>query len=93
MRCTVPTATPNRAAIWCSRRPQCWGKARHTRMALAIMADASEVVAGRISEKDVSAKIDGSLEAPASTSKIGQIHRMIYRHKNIRIFWYCLGCR
>jgi hypothetical protein len=76
--------------------PAMLGKACHTRMALAVMADASKVVASRISEEDISAKIDGlsrSLEAPASTSKFGQIHRMINYHENIGIFWYCLVCR
>ena len=76
--------------------PAMLGKAPHTRTALAIMADASEVAAACIGEKDVSTEIDGlsrTLEAPASTSKLGQIHRMIDRHKNIGIFWDCFCCR
>ena len=72
------------------------GKARHARMTLAIMTDASEVTPSRISEEDVSAEVDGlsrSFEASASTSKVGQIHLMINRHKDIGIFRYCLVCR
>jgi hypothetical protein len=59
------------------------GEACHTRMALAILANAPEVTLIRISEEDVRAKIDSlskSLEAPTSARKVTQIHRIIDRH-------------
>ena len=52
--------------------PAMLGNARHTRMALAIMANAPEVAASRISEEDVGAKVDRlskPLEAPTSARK------------------------
>jgi len=64
-------------------------------MALAIMADTSEVAPSRISEKDVGPEIDSlsrSLEAPASASKFSQIHHVVDGHKDIGVFRYCFAC-
>ena len=65
------------------------GEACHARMALAILANASEVTPSRISEEDVGAKVDGlskPLEAPTSARKASQIRRIIDCHKDIGIF-------
>ena len=65
------------------------GEACHARMALAILANASEVTPSRIGEEDVGAKIDGlskPLEAPTSARKASQIRRIIDCHKDIGIF-------
>jgi hypothetical protein len=65
------------------------GEACHARMALAILADASEVTPSRISKEDVGAKVDGlskPLEAPTSACKASQIRRIIDCHKDIGIF-------
>ena len=75
--------------------PAMLGETCHARMALAIMADATEVVSSHIGEKDVGAKVDGlsrSLETPANARKFAQLHRAIDRDENIGILWNCLAC-
>lgn len=71
------------------------GEACHARMALAILANASEVTPSRISKEDVGAKVDGlsgALETPASARKFVQIHRIIDRDEDIGVLWNRLAC-
>src|SRR5439155_24590402 len=62
--------------------PAMLGETCHAWMALAIMADATEVASSHIGEEDVGTEVDGlssALEAPANARKFAQIHRTIDR--------------
>src|SRR6516225_11689893 len=75
--------------------PAMLGEACHARMALAIMADATEVASSLIGEEDVSAEVDGlsrPLEAPTSARKFAQIHRTVDRDEDIGVFRNRLAC-
>jgi hypothetical protein len=68
--------------------PAMLGKASHARMALAILADATEVPSSHIGEEDIGAEIDGlsrPLEAPTSARKFAQIHRTVDRNEKIGV--------
>jgi len=67
----------------------------HTRMALAIMADATKITTSYIGEEDVGAEVDGlsrSLEAPTSARKFAQIHRSVDRDEDIGVLRNRLAC-
>jgi hypothetical protein len=71
------------------------GEACYTWMALAIMADATEVPSSHIGEEDVGAEVDGlsrSLEAPTSARKFAQIHRSVDRDEDIGVLRNRLAC-
>jgi len=75
--------------------PTMLGEACHAWMALAIMADATEVSSSRIGEEDVGAEIDGlsrPLEAPTSARKFAQIHRSVDRNEEIGVLRNRLAC-
>ena len=75
--------------------PAMLGVAENSWMAFAIMADATKVTPRRISEEDVSAKID-SLDmphkTPAGARQPGQVDRSIDRDEHIDVFRDRLGC-
>jgi hypothetical protein len=75
--------------------PAMLGKTCHAWMALAIMADATEVASSHIGEEDVGAEVDSlsrSLEAPTSARKFAQIHRTVDRDEDISVFRTRLAC-
>ena len=75
--------------------PAMLGETCHAWMALAIMADATQVASGHIGEEDVGTEVDslsGPLEAPASASKFVQIHRTVDREEDIGVFRNRLAC-
>jgi hypothetical protein len=75
--------------------PAMLGETCHAWMALAIMADATEVASSHIGEEDVGAEVDGlsrSLEAPTSARKFTQIHRTVDHDENISVFRKRLAC-
>src|SRR5262249_29517952 len=75
--------------------PAMLGETCHTWMALAIMADATEVASSHIGEEDVGAEGDGlsrSLEAPTSARKSTQIHCTVDRDEDISVFRNRLAC-
>ena len=76
--------------------PAMLGETCHAWMALAIMADATEVASRHIGEEDVGAEVDGlsrPLEAPASARKFAQIHRTVDRNEDIGVFRNRFACR
>src|SRR5262245_4410137 len=76
--------------------PAMLGETGHAWMALAIMAEATEVAASHIGEEDVGAEVDAlssPLEAPANARKLTQIHRAVDRDEEIGVLWYRLACR
>ena len=76
--------------------PAMLGKTCYAWMALAIVADATEVTSSHIGEEDVGAEIDGlsrPLEAPANARKLTQIHRIVNRDEEIGVLWNSLACR
>jgi hypothetical protein len=71
------------------------GETCHAWMALAIMADATEVASGHIGEEDVGTEVDGlsrPLEAAASARKFAQIHRTADRDEDIGVFRNRFAC-
>lgn len=75
--------------------PAMLGETCHAWMALAIMADATQVASRHIGEEDVGTEVDGlsgPLEAPASARKFAQIHRTIDRDEDIGVFRNRLAC-
>ena len=71
------------------------GMAENTRMAFAIMADATKVTPRRVGEEDVSAKIDRlglPHKTPTGARQPGQVHRSIDRNEDIDVFRDRLGC-
>ena len=62
--------------------------AGRARVALAVVTDAANVVAGLIGEEDVGAEIVAlalALEAAAGVRERGKIHRRVNRHEHVRI--------
>ena len=75
--------------------PAMLGETCHARMALAIMADATQVASRHIGEEDVGTEVDGlsrPLEAPASARKFVQIHRTVDRDEDIGVLRNRLAC-
>ncbi len=75
--------------------PAMLGETCHARIALAIMADATEVASSRIGEEDVGTKVDGlsrPLEPSASARKLAQIHGAVDRDEDVGIFRNRLAC-
>src|SRR5437870_8706789 len=75
--------------------PAMLGETCHAWMALAIMADATEVASSHIGEEDVGTEVDGlssPLGAPPSARKFAQIHRAVDRDEDIGIFRNRLAC-
>src|SRR5260370_7327750 len=75
--------------------PAMLGETCHAWMALAIMANATEVASRHIGEEDVGtevASLSGPLEAPASARKFVQIHRTVDRDEDIGVFRNRLAC-
>jgi hypothetical protein len=71
----LPGACDMKVVIEMFAAPAILGETCHAWMALAIMADATEVASGHIGEEDVGAEVDGlssSLEAPTSARKFAQ---------------------
>ena len=67
----------------------------HTRMALAIMADATKITTSYIGEEDVGAEVDGlsrSLKASTSARKFAQIHRTVDRDEDIGVLRNRFAC-
>ena len=63
-------------------------------IALAIMADATDVATALVGKKNVGAKVDGlskTLKLPTSARQFSQFHVVIYRDEHISVFWNCLG--
>ncbi len=71
------------------RLPAMLGEACGAWVTLAIMADATEVMSGHISEENVCAKVDGLSrphKAPASARQFSQIHRPIDYEEEVDVF-------
>jgi hypothetical protein len=72
------------------------GETCYAWMALAIMADATEVSPILIGEEDIGTEVDGlssPLEAPASARKFAQIHRIVNCDEDIGVLRNRFACR